>query len=148
MINKCYCCAIILCVYTSAIASENTLDEYAKNKSIWDALSLDSYQYTIKKSCFCMPEYMRITQVSIINGEVVSASYPDSEDKVPNQVFDSLLTIPQWFEKISSAIDNKQGSINVLYNNQLGYPVNIEIDMHKRRADDEISVLISDVVKQ
>lgn len=145
---KCFLCVLILYVIAPAIASEKAIDEHVGNEKKWVALGFSSYRYTIQKSCFCSPEYLRITQVSVVNGEIVSASYLDSDDKVPVKVVESLLTMPEWFEKILGAIKNKQGSIEVRYDNQLGYPASIEIDMHKRRADDELSVLISDVVKQ
>lgn len=145
---KCHYCIIILSLFLPAIACEDIIEENVKNKNKWDTLSLSSYTYTIKRSCFCLPEYMKEAQVLVVNGDVVSASYLDSDEMVPKKVIDSFLTITEWFEKISSDANNDKGSIEVRYDNQLGYPVSIEIDKHKRRSDDELSVLISNVVKQ
>ncbi|MDW3095049.1 MAG: DUF6174 domain-containing protein [Gammaproteobacteria bacterium] len=146
--SKCFFYVIILCVFVPAVACEKVTAGNVKNKEKWDALNFSSYIYTIKKSCFCSPEYMKMTQVSVVNGEVVSALYLNSDEKVPDKVIDSFLTISEWFDKISSVANNENSTIDVQYDNKLGYPVSIKIDMHKRRADDEMSVFFYDVVKR
>ena len=120
-----------------------------KNQQKWFGVGWERYSFVIQRECFCPPEYRQLTRVIVENGKVVSASYVNKNNiAVSERVLADLYTIEDWFEMISKAAERNADQLEVVYHATLGFPEKINIDMRKRRADDEQVVLISEVVKE
>ena len=119
------------------------------NLQKWKSVGWNQYSYVLERQCFCPPEYRKATQIFVENGKVVSANYVEDAGNTPvsSKVMSDLGTIEYWFEVIRNAHERKADLINVIYDSKLGFPNKIEIDMRTRRADDEQSVIITNVVR-
>jgi len=142
-------CIWLVCLTTLAYACDKDIkQQLLKMQQQWTLQNTSSYSYEIKKQCFCSPDYTKEMLVHVVDNVVTEAHYLDNSRKVPDEVEDNLLTITEWFDEISAAIDNESGSVTVTYDHESGYPVNISIDRHTQRSDDEFNVVISNVIKQ
>ena len=143
--------SVFFCFYSSSVIScEKSVSESLQaNQQKWHGVGWEKYSFVIQRECFCPPEYRQLTRVIVENGKVVSASYIDKDNAaVSEQVLADLYTIEDWFNMINKAVDRNADHLEVVYHATLGFPEKINIDMRKRRADDEQVVLISEVIKE
>lgn len=144
----------LLCVLVASLSSlvfaceEGRKEQLLKMQQLWNSQENNHYSYVVKKQCFCSPNYTREMLVYVVDDNVAEAQYLDTNEQVSDEIVDQLATIPEWFNEISLAVDNQEGKVEVLYDNESGYPVTISIDKHKLRSDDEFNVIISKVTKQ
>ena len=122
---------------------------FESNLQKWLDTGWNRYSFVLERQCFCPPEYLKPIRVQVNNGKVESASFvTDVDSTVTPKLLADLATIDDWFEVIRAAADRKADLLQVDYHPELGFPKNIEIDMRVRRADDEQSVKISQVMQQ
>jgi hypothetical protein len=107
--------------------------------------SNDSYTFHSRRSCECTTEATREMFITVENGSITTAIYVDDEMPVPQNLRDSLFTIESAFEEIQTAIDEDAHMIHVEYDATLGYPSSIAIDYSEQIADEELSLIISNV---
>ncbi len=149
MINKLVYVLLFISLAAFAIACENDRKEkLLEMQRVWNSQSSANYSYMLEKQCFCSPDYTRKMQVFVVDGDVAEALYLDTKEQVSKEIVEQLSTITQWFDEILIAIDNEFGEVEIFYNEELGYPNSIKIDKHKRRSDDEFTVIISNVSKK
>lgn len=118
-----------------------------KMQQLWKSQNSSNYSYNVKKQYFCSPDYTREMRVLVADNAVADAQYEDTNEQVSKKIVKQLVTIPGWFIEISKAIDNELGEVEVVYDKIQGYPENIKIDEHKRRSDDELTIIISEITK-
>jgi hypothetical protein len=82
---------------------------------------------------------------TVTNGAVSDAIYVETELPVPANLRSHLTTIDGLFDKIQDAIDDNAFMIHVEYDTELGYPRSIAIDYDEHVADEELSLIISNV---
>ena len=111
----------------------------------WGKLSLASYDYDVKRDCFCLPEYTRPMRVSVRNGAVSSAFYLDDSAAVPDKVLESLRTVDEWFAYIEKGREKPFFRLEVAYHGERGYPTYLHADVRERVADDEQTVRIENL---
>ena len=126
---------------------------YTANLKKWQAKRLQSYTFTLQRSCFCTPDYTTPMLVTVQGGKVASAMTesravtlnPDGSEAPPTMVDvkERAMTIDQLFNEIKQAIDNGAATIDVKYDTVWGYPRSISIDLDKRIADEELAFTIS-----
>ncbi|MFK8026433.1 MAG: DUF6174 domain-containing protein [Gammaproteobacteria bacterium] len=140
---------LLISFATYSLACEKEISEQLlEMEQRWNSQGSVNYTYVVKKQCFCAPDYTRTMSVSVIANEVVSANYVDTGMPVPDNIVKQLATISEWFHQILLATDNKLGEVNAVYDQTFGYPTSISIDQHKRRSDDEYTIVISELTKQ
>ncbi len=119
------------------------------NMRKWEQAGWDRYSFVQKRQCFCAPEYRKATRIFVDGGKVVNAEFVEGgAATVPAKVMADLTTIEDWFAVIRDAKERKADLLEVVFHPELGYPQKIEIDMRTRRADDEQSVVISEVMQE
>lgn len=115
--------------------NQRDLDE---NRAIWRSLSLQSYQFNFRRSCFCGPDYTREVIISYTNGQFHSVVY--AEDlTTPNNT--SYPSIEELFSIIQEAIDNEETILVVNYHPEFGYPTLISLDL-PQVIDAEIAYVV------
>lgn len=128
-------------------AYENNNDEeLSKYQHLWNTVNISDYSYVYTRKCFCSSEYTQAMRIYVKQEKIIRAEYMSGKQSMPNEIRQQLLTIKEWFGEIQKASNSEYGSVRVSYDEVLGYPVDINIDPHQRRADDEYSVTISDVI--
>ena len=104
----------------------------------WADAGLMAYRYQIQYSCFCPPEAMGPFIVLVRNGTEAT-----SEEAVPE--FVTLPTIEELFAMIEEAYAQDASTVEVTYEERLGYPLAIFIDYDEMMADEEYRATVVDL---
>ena len=111
------------------------------NRRRWESRGYATYQFTIRKLCFCfMTDALRATVVddSVVSVVVVSTGAPVDVKFAPT-------TINDLFDFIEQGLANHSAVLDVTYDPDLGYPRTIVYDGAVNAADDEINFTVSNV---
>ena len=135
--------AVLLAGCDSA-TSANELDQLAVARARWLAQGGDAYTYLLTRECLCVLSGREVS-VSVVNGQVVSATDPSSQLAVESALLSYLQTVPDLFDLIDDAILRDVAAFMVTYDATYGYPTRIEIDYSAAVADDEISFTARDL---
>lgn len=111
----------------------------------WGRPGRYEYQFTWQQGCFCGPDMTRPIRISVESGQIARAVYVDDHQPVSASIQSGLATIEGVFDLIQHAIDQHYDQVSVEYADQ-GYPASVFLDVSKRTADEERSIMISDVV--
>jgi len=114
------------------------------HRSRWSEAGMIDYEYVYRQSCECQPSSMEPARVEVRSGSVASVIYPGSGEAAASK--DHYPTIDGLFDLIEDAIDREAAGLIVSYDGFLGYPTEINIDYDLEVADDEITILVSDLV--
>jgi len=102
--------------------------ELGEARSLWREATVPSYRINVSRYCFCAPP--RSVKIKILRGKVV---------KVSNNKWYGPWTVKGMFKVVSDAIKGDAASLDVKYDQALGYPKSIAIDNIAMAVDDEIS---------
>lgn len=115
----------------------------SRNMALWARKGPASYQYTLARSCECLPEVTQPVTIMVRDLVVTQRHYLTGIPVDPQ--YDALFSsVPGLFDLIQQALDGNAPGVAVRYNRQLGYPESIQIDWVAGTADDEVSYRISD----
>lgn len=117
-------------------------DAFRAARARWVSTGIATYEFDLRRVCFCGEDYTSVVSVVVEDGEIVAATYRDSGDPFPDP-FSELYTIDDLFEEIRDAISRDAYSLDVEYDAVLGYPVNISIDYSPNIADEERGYLVT-----
>ena len=105
----------------------------------------DNYRFNWQRSCECTQETTRPMSIEVTNGAISNAWYRDgAHEEVPATVKEHLMTIEQIFDEIEESLGTAH-MVNVQYDVELGFPTSVAIDYQQTVADEELSLLISNV---
>jgi hypothetical protein len=115
----------------------------AEARAAWGAHALESYTYHFQRTCFCTPWTVREADVSVRNGQVVSATNvvympsPDRSAQPPEQPdLSKLKTIDEWFRYLEDAQQRADTTV-VSYDSVWGFPRRMVVDEFFEMVDDE-----------
>lgn len=111
----------------------------------WQSSDWDNYRFVVQRKCFCYVDYTREMIVQVNNGKVVSAKYTDTQELVDEEILSDVHTINEWFDVIHQAHARQADQLKVYFNEKVGNPSKIMIDLRNNRTDDEQAVVISDI---
>lgn len=116
-------------------------------RRLWDRQQIASYTFRVRQVCFCVPSVRAPLAVVVEQGRVTSIV--DAETGAPVQPEPFIpTTVDALFAAVEDAIDRDAARIDVRYDPQLGYPLEINIDFDLRIADEEVIYLASDLVRR
>ena len=120
---------------------QTALDE---NRVLWQQSNTDQYQYTYRKTCFCLPQDDIVVVVEA--GVVVEAYFtPSGTPLTPTEIQShNLRTVEQLFDVIQAEIDRPAAQLVVTYNATSGYPELISVDPVAQVVDEEYSISVMD----
>lgn len=96
-----------------------------------------SYTYEFQRICFC-PEDIRLNvRVTVEGGARTSVESVEDGSPVPSARWSEFLTINEIFDDIQTALDEGAASVQVEYDEALGYPRDVFIDVDQLIADEE-----------
>jgi hypothetical protein len=139
------------CNFFNGIVGRDDLVEFAVAKSRWDARPFADYSYQIRTFCFCPPELTLWTRVRVVGGTVVGAEHVEPDPHTP-------LTTTQYFRPIDSLFTNLHramtesrfgshySAIIVEYDDDLGFPTNIEYRSKPNIADGGATIEVRNVL--
>lgn len=111
----------------------------------FDTNMAGAYSFHTSRSCECTAEATREMLVTVEGGAITSAIYVDDATAVPLQIRNTLMTIEETFDEIENAIATHAHAVSVVYDSELGFPSSVAIDYDAQVADEELSLLISQV---
>ena len=112
------------------------------NRALWASSGVDSYRYRFRWQCFCMDEYVRVVDITVMNGAIVSVVDASTGRPVSEEAAAYYRTIEGLFEFLRVAIDYPADSFHSTYDANLGYPVETQIDYVTGIADEELNFQI------
>jgi hypothetical protein len=107
----------------------------------WRSQGITSYEFRLERICFCIPARVLIRVqdqrvVSVTSAETGAPATPD--DSLP-------LTVEALFTVVDRAIDLEAHNLEVDYDDSLGYPLTVGVDVRQEIADDETYYQVSDL---
>jgi hypothetical protein len=126
------------CGLTGPDRIEESRNNMRAQRKQWQAQSITSYTYHVRKLCFCGDT--RATTVVVVNGAVASATFDDSGEAVPANELSRIYTVEAIFDVIDAALDRRADALSAAYDSALHYPTDVQIDYIRNAIDDELSV--------
>jgi heat shock protein HslJ len=113
-------------------------------KTKWDSISGQFYTIQTQNFCFCTTEMSAQMKISVSDDLVLSAVDIDSEEFISKEIQEEIKTVDSLFTLIEKAIADNV-SIEVIYNEEFGYPETAKIDLEKLAADGGLHITLSDL---
>ena len=121
-------------------------DDFVASRNLWQQEGEENYSFEFSKFCYCGGLFNPATIV--VEADTVNTVLdpetgeplrdPQTDELVFPKYPDSFQTIEELFDVIENALE-KADKLKVEYNQQLGYPQNIDIDYIKEAIDDEVT---------
>lgn len=127
-------------IVTISCKKSESVDEFSMNKSLWKGKNISNYTFTMRLVCFCPPSRVGPHTVKVVKGKIVSVNgLPYDETKTGK-----LYPITEYFDFISTNLNQKPFRSDITYNPKYGYPEIVYFDFNAAMADDEIRYAIID----
>lgn len=131
--------ALAGCAVTGPDEDGAARGELERARGQWAAQRVDDYRYTVRRLCFCLPEYTGPVVVTVRDGRAAERRYAEGGAAVGAEPSAYFPPVEGLFEVVEDAIERDAAVIDVDYHPQLGYPTRISIDYDQRIADEEVS---------
>jgi hypothetical protein len=136
---------------SDALVGPRDFRRFEESKATWDARLFTDYSYEIRTFCFCPPEIVRWTRVTVRGGVVVAA---DAVEPVPDFPVTSLRfwePIDSVFAALRRTLENADDNrliakIHVEYDSELGYPTVIVLRAKPTVADGDSEKNLRNVI--
>ena len=125
--------------------SNDIASEIQVNREKWMAHEISSYQIEMQKICYCVPEVVRMMVFEVDENEVVSVRYADTGEDVDPQHYGDFNTIESMFTFVEKALEKNPADLSIAYHDKYGYIKEMSVDFKKNIADDEISIIASNM---
>lgn len=112
-------------------------------QALWESQDVDSYQYDLQVSCFCIFELVRPVRVVVENGAVSSITYLDDNTAADPALFEGYATVDQLFERLTAVQTENPVKFDVTYDEAFGVPLSVNIDVSEMIADEEVRFTVS-----
>ena len=137
---------------TETVAPETTkttaidiANEIQMNREKWMSHEISDYQIEMQKICYCVPEVVRMMVFEIENNEVISVRYADTGEDVDPQHYGEFNTVEGMFTFVEKALEKNPADLTIAYNEKYGYIKELSVDFKQHIADDEISIIASNM---
>lgn len=127
------------CVKNTEVLPE---EELSVEEQKWRDQNLESYEFTLQISCFCIREYTLPKRVVVQNNEVVQVDGTPYEELNDS----AIQTIDGYFDFIRETRKQNPDEEEITYDTDLGYPTYIFFDISYQMADEEIRYTISELI--
>lgn len=120
------------------------LQQLQAAQTLWKQKQPEHYAITLKRSCFCPPEFNKPIEVRVYRGVIQQATIVPDGKPLPVDRKHDAMTVEDLFKMIQDAIAGKAESVDVKYDPQFGFPTAISIDRSRMIADEEVYISVSD----
>ncbi|WP_341529713.1 DUF6174 domain-containing protein [Nostoc sp. UHCC 0302] len=127
----------------SSTITKSDIQQYKKNRRLWNQQNILNYDYTYTNGCFCVEEARGPVVIQVRNGKTTSVTFKGQPVSNP-EFFQKYDTVRKLFNVINQAIAHRAYKVDVQYDPTFGYPTQITIDKDAQLADEEIYIGISD----
>ena len=127
------------------VTTNNIATEIQANREKWKAHGISKYEIEIQKICYCIPEVVRMMIFKVADYNVETARYADTGESVDPKHYGEFNTIDSMFSFVERALKKNPADITITYDEKYGYITELNIDFKVNIADDEISVIASNM---
>jgi heat shock protein HslJ len=124
--------------------TSNELASFQTAKTKWDSLSGQFYTIQTQNFCFCTTEMSAQMKISVSDDLVLSAVDIDSDEFISKDIQEEIKTVDNLFSLIEKAIADNV-SIEVIYNEEFGYPETAKINLEQLAADGGLHITLSNL---
>ena len=114
-----------LSVAGDTVVGSGQLSELKQRRAAWVARGINDYQFQLRISCFCIPDFTRPVLIEVRGGAV--ARVWDLETARPVTTVSSYPTITTLFDRAVAERSREGGYVSVAYDATYGFPARIEI---------------------
>jgi len=125
--------------------SNDIASEIQSNREKWMAHEISDYEIEMQKICYCIPEVVRMMIFEIDDDKVKAVSYADTGDDVDPQHYGNFNTIEGMFSFVEQELEKNPADLIIAYDEEYGYIKELSIDYKQNIADDEISIIASNM---
>jgi hypothetical protein len=112
-------------------------------ESQWKRAGYRDYSFRVRRECFCA--FTDAVDVVVRGGVPVSATIATSGASADTALMHDFLTIDRLFAYLHAVVATNPVRFDATYHAGLGYPVHVYIDHKLAVADDEMTILVSNV---
>jgi hypothetical protein len=133
------------------VVGPGDFQRFDQAKARWDARPFTDYSYEIRTFCFCPPEIVRWTRVTVRGGVVVAAEAVEPDPNFPITTLTFWEPIDSVFASLRTTLENADensyiATVRVEYDAQLGYPTLIELRAKPTVADGDSEKNLRNVI--
>jgi uncharacterized protein DUF6174 len=121
---------------TAGTPSDSSL---AANRARWSATGIQSYRYRFRWGCFCVSQYVREVEITVVRGTIVSVVDVATGQRLGAQAAAQYRTIEGLFDFVREAMNYPADRISVAFDPWLGCPVDANVDYVAGMADEEMA---------
>jgi len=125
--------------------SNDIASEIQSNREKWMAHEISDYVIEMQKICYCVPEVVRMMVFEIGDDKIKTVRYADTGDDVDPQYYGDFNTIEDMFSFVEQAIEKNPADLSIAYDEEYGYIKELSVDFKENIADDEISIIASNM---
>ena len=125
--------------------SNDIASEIQSNREKWMAHEISGYEIEMQKICYCVPEVVRMMVFEVEDDKVATVRYADTGDDVDPQHYGNFNTIEGMFTFVEQALEKNPADLIIAYDEKYGYIKELSIDFKENIADDEISIIASNM---
>jgi len=125
--------------------SSDIASEVQSNREKWMAHGISNYEIEMQKICYCVPEVVRMMVFEVKDDKVDTVRYADTGDDVDPQHYGDFNTIEGMFSFVEQALEKNPADLSIAYDEKYGYIKELSVDFKENIADDEISIIASNM---
>lgn len=130
---------------STTATSNDIAAEVQSNREKWMGHGISSYEIEMQKICYCVPEVVRMMVFEVKKDKVDTVRYADTGDDVDPQHYGNFNTIEGMFTFVEQALEKNPADLSIAYDEKYGYVKEVSIDFKENIADDEISIIASNM---
>ena len=125
--------------------SNDIASEIQKNREKWMSHGISDYEIEMQKICYCIPEVVRMMVFEVETNKVEAVRYADTGKDVDPQHYGDFNTIEGMFSFVEQALEKNPAVLSISYDDKYGYIKELSVDFEENIADDEISIIASNM---
>jgi len=125
--------------------SNDIATEVQINREKWMSHEIKDYEIEMQKICYCVPEVVRMMVFEVGDNKVEAVRYADTGEDVDPQHYGDFNTIEGMFMFVEQAIAKNPADLSIAYDEKYGYIKELSVDFKENLADDEISIIASNM---
>jgi hypothetical protein len=119
------------------------LDDLDQARRRWAAAGIDSYQMVVTRACFCAFVHPEGVRVTVVRGLVASRVDVATGVPIPAAAEPFYPAVPGLFDLIEDTLQDGADDVRVRYDEEYGFPVEIDVDLIENAIDDEFTVSVA-----
>lgn len=143
---------VLLAVLIATSCTSSIPRELEENETLWKNQELEDYDFTLERQCFCPEDQRDPVNIEVHNWTAVSVTYISDGTLVTESKFNNVDTIDKLFTLLSNAFlgegdfTQNADSVDKTYDENMGYPVTLYIDVSQQMADEEQGYTVTNLV--